>query len=67
MFWLIVILSVVYLIYRWGTNTFDYFEKRGIAYNKPVFLVGSGLNVITQKLTLQDSIMKQYNEFPDEK
>lgn len=64
--WILVILAII-LIYKWGTSTFDYFEKKGIPYNKPIFLVGSRLGMILKQGSIVDFISKIYNEFKNEK
>lgn len=40
---LILYLGVLalYLIYKWATSTYDYFEKQGIPFRKPVPLLGT--------------------------
>ncbi|KAL7031685.1 hypothetical protein ACKWTF_007101 [Chironomus riparius] len=67
MLYLVLILAIIYLIYKWGTNTFDYFEKRGIKYNKPLFLVGSRLSILLKNSSMVDSVQKTYKEFRNEK
>lgn len=64
--WILVILAII-LIYKWGISTFDYFEKKGIPYNKPIFLVGSRLGMILKQGSIVDFISKIYNEFKNEK
>jgi hypothetical protein len=66
---LIFVLSIllIFLIYKWGTSTFDYFEKRGVAHKKPIFLFGNASNVLTRKLAFPEIVKKIYNDFPNEK
>jgi hypothetical protein len=64
--WILILLAA-YLFYKWGTSTFDYFEKRGIAFNKPKFLVGSRLGMILRQNTMIDFLNEIYYEFPNEK
>lgn len=64
--WVLAVL-IIYLIYKWGTSTFDYFEKKGVPFNKPVFAVGSRLGMILKQGTVIDFLNKIYYEFRDEK
>lgn len=63
----ILLISVAYLIYKWGTSSFDYFEKKGVKFNKPHFIVGSRLGMVLKQGTMADFAMKIYNEFANEK
>ena len=65
--YLYLVVAAIYLIYKWGTKHYNYFKDRGIPYIKPVFLIGSNINVFTKKLSLSDLIVKWYNEYYDEK
>jgi hypothetical protein len=65
-FW-IILLVVAFLLYKWGTSTFDYFEKRGIPYNKPLPFVGSRIGMLLRNSSAVDFLMEIYNEFKDEK
>jgi cytochrome P450 family 9 len=64
----IIFLAVIfYLIYKWGTSTFDYFEKKGIPYNKPYPFIGSRIGMLLRNSSAIDFILELYNEFKDEK
>lgn len=67
MIFCILIITVLYLIYKWGISTFDYFEKKGVKFNKPHFLVGSRLEMVLGQGSIVDFVMKLYNEFKSEK
>lgn len=67
MLYLILIIVALLLVYKWGTSTFDYFEKRGIPYNKPLFLVGSRLGLVLRNITMVEAVQKTFYEFPNEK
>lgn len=64
--WFLLIVTA-YLIFKWGTSTFDYFEKKQVKFNKPHFLVGSRLGMVLGQGTIVDFSMKIYNEFKNEK
>lgn len=38
---LILILTLLIFIYYYYTNTFDYFEKRGVPFKKPIIFLGN--------------------------
>lgn len=62
-----IFIIAIYLLYKWSTATFDYFEKKGVPYNKPWPLVGSRLGLFLRNSTAVDFIQLIYNEFKDEK
>lgn len=64
--WILIILSV-YILYKWGTSSFDYFEKKGVPYNKPNFLVGSRLSMILRTKNAKEFFDWIYYEFKNEK
>lgn len=57
----------LYLVYKWSISTFDYFEKQGIPFRKPVPLFGTNSNIITRKKALTEAIEEFYYEFRNEK
>lgn len=56
-----------YFFYKWVTANNDYFEKRGIPFHKPVFLLGSNSNIIWNKMSFPDIVQKWYYERRPEK
>jgi hypothetical protein len=66
---LLLILSVllIFLIYKWGTSTFDYFEKREIPYLKPTFFFGNAAYILTRKFSFPDIIKSRYFALKNEK
>ncbi|KAG5671809.1 hypothetical protein PVAND_001984 [Polypedilum vanderplanki] len=64
---IILCITTVYLIYKWSISTFDYFEKQGIPYNKPLPLVGSNINTFFDRKPFIDVLHKWYNEFKNER
>jgi hypothetical protein len=66
-FWLYLIPVALYLLYKWATSTYDYFEKQGIAFRKPIPLLGTNSNMITRRQTFTDALDSWYKEFPNEK
>ncbi|CAO1441584.1 unnamed protein product [Diamesa hyperborea] len=64
---IVLIVGAFYLFYKWSTSTYDYFEKRGMVFSKPLMLVGSSINMFTQKESLAETINNWYKEFRNEK
>lgn len=64
---LVLIVGALYLFYKWSTSTYDYFEKRGMVFSKPLMLVGSSINMFTKKESLSETINNWYKEFRNEK
>jgi cytochrome P450 family 9 len=67
MFFWFAIIAVAYLFYKWATANNDYFEKREVAFIKPLFLIGSYSNLFVNKMSLSDVVRKWYNQVKDEK
>lgn len=61
------LIAAAYLFYKWTVANNDYFEKRGVAFIKPLFLLGSYSNMFVNKMCLSDVVLKWYNEVKDEK
>lgn len=53
----------MFFAYRWLTKDHDYFEKIGIAFDKPFPLVGNTLNLVLQKESVIGITEKQYQKF----
>lgn len=64
---IILIVGAVFLFHKWATSTYDYFAKQGMAFNKPVLLMGSNLNMVTRKLSFHEVMEEWYYEFRDVK
>lgn len=57
----------LYLAYKWATSTFDFFEKQGIPFRKPVPLFGTNANIVTKQRSFSESLSAWYKEFRYEK
>lgn len=64
---IILIAILVYFIYKWSTSTFDFFERQGIPYRKPVPFFGTSANMITKSKPFIQVLEEWYYEFKDEK
>jgi cytochrome P450 family 9 len=53
----------LYLIYKWATAKFDFFEKQGIPFIKPLPLVGSNSELFFKKQSFVKSFMDNYNKY----
>ncbi|CRL06050.1 CLUMA_CG019295, isoform A [Clunio marinus] len=57
----------LYLFYKWATSTYDYFEKQGISFKKPTFLIGTNGNIFSRRKNFMQLIDEWYYEFQNEK
>ncbi|XP_053676481.1 probable cytochrome P450 9f2 [Anopheles nili] len=63
LFWALPV--VLYLIYRWSTSTYDYFEKRNIPFVKPVPFFGQVWSFFSQEKHATDVASEGYYLFPN--
>lgn len=66
-FVLCAILVIVFLAYKFLSPEYDYFEKKGIPFSKPRFLVGSRTDMILRNKSLIDVMRDFYDEFRNDK
>lgn len=65
---LIVLATVLYLLYRYGTETYNHWEKKGVKYLKPSApFVGNSENMVFKKETILEYLNRIYMGFPNEK
>ena len=62
-----LLIGAAYFFYKWATANNDYFEKKDIAFSKPVFLLGANSNMFINKRSLPEAVETWYNEFKNEK
>jgi hypothetical protein len=55
------------LLYKWATSDFDYFEKLGVPFEKPLPLVGNLLDLVLQKRSSVDIYRSSYEKFKNSK
>lgn len=60
---LLLIFSLIFFLYFHYTNTFDYFEKRGIKYMKPTIFFGNILDRVTGKKSFTIFQLDTYKYF----
>lgn len=61
------IAALSYLFYKWAMQNYDFFEKRGVAFSKPMFLFGSNYNMLFDKKSFPEVVEKWYYELKNEK
>lgn len=67
MFLYVGVAIIAFLFYKWATANYDFFEKRGIPFAKPVFLLGSNKHMFINKKSMMDAVVGWYNEMKHEK
>lgn len=66
MFWFLL-LVFAYLAYKWSVSGYDYFEKKGLPFDKPWPLVGNMFGLVTAKESLVYSMQRRYRKFKQSK
>lgn len=64
---IVAVIAILYLLYKWLGKKNDYFEKKGVAYSKPAFLIGNQTDMVLRRASLAEIVNKWYKEFPNEK
>lgn len=64
---LLIIFGLAWLVYKWSVSNFDYFEKIGLEYEKPLPLVGNMLNLVIGKQSIIDLTKGGYEKFKKSK
>jgi hypothetical protein len=60
---ILFVLVIFWLVYKWSVETFDYYDKIGIPYEKPMPLVGNMWKLVTQKESFVDITRESYRKF----
>lgn len=60
---LLLLLNLIFYLYFYYTQTFDYFEKRNIKFMKPVIFFGNALTRIMGKKPFISYQLDVYNYF----
>lgn len=66
---LIILGTILYILYRYGTSTYDYWEKRGVDHIKAYlpFLGSNGERMFWKRQTMMEGMWAIYNAFPGQK
>ena len=62
-----IVVVLIYLIYKWLTKDMDYFEKKGVKFDKAIPIFGSTNSMFRQRRSFPDACNSWYNAFPGEK
>lgn len=60
---LLLILVLAFLIYKWSVAGFDYFDKIGVPYEKPLPIFGNMLDIVIQRRPMIEVTQKSYEMF----
>lgn len=63
----LVIGVIFYIVYKWSISTYDFFEKKGIAFIKPIPFVGNMKEMLLKKSDFLTFSKNLYNNYPDKK
>lgn len=63
----IILLTVIFVFYKWAIPELNYFKKRGIPALCPIPIFGNSADFFTKKIDFIDFVQKLYNDFPDTK
>lgn len=64
---LALVAVAAYLIYRYFTETFDYWKKKGVIFVKPAFLAGSMKSVLMIQEHLGEFFDRMYKDYSSER
>jgi len=64
---LYAVVAILFLLYKLVTKNYDYFEKKGIPFAKPAFLVGSRTDLLFRNKPMTKFVKDLYDEFRDHK
>lgn len=67
MVFLFLVVIGLYLFYKWGRSTFDFFQRQGIVFRKPIAFLGTSSNFVLNRKPFMDILDDWYNEFKHEK
>lgn len=58
----VLLLTVIFLLYKFLTRNYDYFKKRNVPYNEPIPLFGNFLPVLTFRKTIGEYLLEIYRQ-----
>lgn len=64
---LCAIIAIIFLVHKFLSREYDYFEKKGIPFSKPTFIVGSRTDFIRRNKSILTVMKEFYDEFRDDK
>lgn len=64
---LYAVAAILFLLYKLISRKNDYFERKGIPFSKPAFLVGKRSDLVLRNKSMPQFVNELYNEFPNDK
>lgn len=61
------IVAIIFLVHKYLSREYGYFETKGIPFSKPTFIVGSRKDFIFRNKSPLTVMRDFYNEFPNDK
>ncbi|CAH0403327.1 unnamed protein product [Chilo suppressalis] len=62
-----IFVTLVFVLYVYGTRNFNYWKKKGIKHDKPYPFVGNAFNQLVFKDTITDFFVDIYRRYPEER
>jgi len=63
MLFLLIVVVLVWLLYKWLTSNHDHFANIGLPFEKPLPLVGNMLKIALEKESLLVYMQRNYNKY----
>lgn len=57
----------LFLVAKWSTSQYNFFERKGVVFQKPWPVFGNFGGMTFRRITIHDMIYNAYNEFKDKK
>ncbi|CAH2249528.1 jg18770 [Pararge aegeria aegeria] len=67
MFTLVLVVLLVIAIYFYGTRNFDYWKKRGVKYEEPLFFFGGNIKSYIDNVSFSERFAALHRAYPNEK
>lgn len=64
--WIILLLTILFVIYKYLTFNFNYFRDHNVPHNKPLPLFGNQFKFFTKQQSIPDFFLDIGNDFRDE-
>lgn len=59
----ILISTILFLLYKYGTRNFQRWKGVGIKYDEPYPFIGSDLNIFTKERSPCDNVKRMYDKY----
>lgn len=64
---LLEVIVVLFLVYKFLTSNWDYFDKKGIPFMKPTIVVGSRSDLLLHNKSMPEVVQEWYDAFKNDK